>query len=148
MEKSMSKAIDSFTDSFRYLSNFAYTPLRYNGKSFLSAEAAYQAAKCKNSEDQQLFSSLTASEAKKLGRKIEIREDWDEIKLGIMTDIVRIKFKVYPGFAEALRLTHPAPLIEGNYWGDTYWGVCNGEGQNHLGEILMQVRQDIIEGRL
>ena len=45
--------------------------------------------------------------------------------------------------ALALKYTGDAELIEGNNWGDTFWGVCNGVGENHLGKLLMARRAQL-----
>jgi hypothetical protein len=81
--------------------------------------------------------------AKKLGRKCTIREDWDYIKLGIMDQILRAKFEQNPNLMAKLKATAPKELVEGNTWGDTYWGVCRGRGENHLGRLLMKIRDDL-----
>lgn len=136
--------ISGFFNSYRFLSNFYPSRIKYNGYWFDTVEHAYQANKAENPQDfHRIRQCKTPSETKKLGRNIEIREDWDEIKLDLMKDLVTRKFKI-----QQLRLmllqTNKNELIEENTWGDTFWGVCNGEGQNNLGKILMQVRDDII----
>jgi len=59
-----------------------------------------------------------------------------------MTDLVRQKFS-NPQLAKQLLDTKDFELIEGNTWGDTFWGVCSGKGQNNLGKILMQIRNEL-----
>jgi len=61
-----------------------------------------------------------------------------------MLHIVRDKFARHPGLKASLRQTGNARLVEGNWWGDTFWGVCNGKGTNHLGKVLMEVRRELI----
>jgi predicted NAD-dependent protein-ADP-ribosyltransferase YbiA (DUF1768 family) len=58
--------------------------------------------------------------------------------------LVRQKFRE-PKLRELLAGTRNAELIEGNYWGDRFWGVYvgDGKGENHLGKILMQVREEV-----
>ncbi len=80
---------------------------------------------------------------KKYGRKIELREDWDYIKFDFMNDFVKQKFKD-PKLAERLKNTKDLELIEGNTWGDRYWGKDQkGVGQNNLGKILMNIRDSL-----
>ena len=82
----------------------------------------------------------TPEVAKHLGRKVELRWDWEEVKDEVMLYLVQKKFFTKDVYLRMLLATKDAKLIEGNTWGDTYWGVCNGKGQNELGKILMQVR--------
>lgn len=87
---------------------------------------------------------LIPSYAKKYGRLLKLRPDWDEVKLGIMQSLVQQKFMDHPALAAKLMETGDAPLTEGNWWGDKFWGVCEGEGENHLGKILMEIRSWLI----
>jgi ribA/ribD-fused uncharacterized protein len=143
--------IDSFSGEYRFLSNFAiqegkvYIPYGKGKLSFNHVEGAYQAMKCKNKEDMKRFVGLNPSEAKKLGREVELRKDWDSIKNGVMKDLVEQKFSNNPDLAEQLLATGNEELIEGNWWNDTWWGVCNGKGRNELGKILMQIRKKLNE---
>jgi hypothetical protein len=86
----------------------------------------------------------TPGESKKLGRRCPVREDWEEIKLSVMEELVRSKFS-NPKLSQKLLETNDKLLVEGNTWGDTFWGVCNGRGENHLGKILMKVRSELKE---
>jgi len=72
---------------------------------------------------------------------------WDGAKLGIMAQLVVQKFTNNAVLAQRLHDTGDAELIEGNTWGDTFWGICKGKGENHLGRILMEVRHSINTGR-
>ena len=82
---------------------------------------------------------MTPGQAKRAGNKLVLRPDWEQIKIIVMTDLCRIKFQD-PHMRKLLLDTGDAELIEGNWWNDTFWGVCNGIGQNHLGKILMAIR--------
>jgi ribA/ribD-fused uncharacterized protein len=140
------KCIDVFDGENSFLSNFYYAPIIYNGKKYSSTEVAYQAAKASNESDKNKFNSTTTSiEAKKLGRKIKLRDDWELIKDKIMYEICLIKFTTHPELKEKLLATGDAELIEGNYWNDVYWGVCEGIGRNKLGKILMKIRSELRE---
>lgn len=86
--------------------------------------------------------SLNAGVAKRRGRKLTIRSDWNKVKDDVMLELLRLKFAI-PDLRDKLLATENATLIEGNTWGDTYWGVCRGIGDNTLGVLLMQVRSEI-----
>ena len=88
---------------------------------------------------------MTSPEAKALGRKIELRPDWDSVKDIVMYDVCKLKFTTHTDLKEKLLSTGDAELIEGNYWGDVYWGVCNGIGKNKLGKTLMRIRSELRE---
>ncbi len=128
--------IDRFEGNYRFLSNFFIEP---DGT---HVEGEYQAMKCRHVDDIMKFVGISPSEAKKLGRKVELRTDWnDKLKIEIMQKLVRQKFE--DNFELAMRLvaTGDAELIEGNWWGDKFWGQCEGVGDNWLGKILMEVRE-------
>ena len=135
-----SKVIDCFEKEYAFLSNFYESPITIEGLTYLSSEGAYQAMKTNNEEDRIEISKSLPSRAKRLGQKVELRANWDTIKVGVMFSIVYDKFVNNPVLAKKLTDTGDAILIEGNYWGDTFWGVCKGAGKNNLGEVLMGVR--------
>jgi predicted NAD-dependent protein-ADP-ribosyltransferase YbiA (DUF1768 family) len=86
----------------------------------------------------------TPSQAKWEGRKIPIRKDWEDVKLDVMESLLRVKFADLE-LKQLLLATGTAKLIEGNFWGDTYWGVCAGIGRNNLGKLLMKIRDELRE---
>ena len=94
------------------------------------------------------FTDLSPSDAKRLGRKIALRKDWELVKVDRMTDIVRAKFEQNEELARKLLDTGDCFLVEDNDWGDRIWGQVNGQGANLLGNILMQVRQEIRERQM
>lgn len=139
--------VTEFKGEYEFLCNFhkVNVPFVYNGVTYNTSEAAFQAAKYNghHAEDvHKAFARCTPGEAKHLGRAIKIREDWEEVKDGIMTDIVRAKFNADTDLKQKLIDTGDMELIEGNNWGDRYWGVCDGEGKNRLGTILMCLREE------
>lgn len=135
--------IDKFRGSFAFLSNISECDITINGYNFKSLENAYQSCKCKNPEDMKLFLNITPVEAKILGNTITKRGDWDLVKLNIMETLVYQKFSKNEKLKFLLLMTGNEKLIERNQYGDTFWGVCNGTGENHLGKILMRVRQQL-----
>lgn len=135
--------IDSFAGRYRFLSNFAPCKVTYDGIEYPSTEHAYQAAKTLDPSVRRQFRDCEKpNDAKKLGRKVVLRPDWESIKLDVMEELLRQKFS-QPDFKRALLNTGDEELIEGNTWGDTFWGVCKGKGANHLGKILMKIRKDL-----
>ena len=136
--------IDSFKDEFAFLSNFYPCEVIFEGRAYKSVEHAFQAAKTLDEfERKQVRFAPTAGGAKRIGRTVTLRPDWEDVKLEIMESLVEQKFANDYDLAVRLDLTYPAILIEGNWWGDTFWGVCEGKGENHLGKILMKVRSQI-----
>lgn len=128
--------IDSFRGEYRFLSNFYIEPDR------TCVECEFQQAKVYPALIPN-FLLLTPAEAKKLGRSVELRPDWEFVKKKIMYDLIKKKFTDHSILKYLLLQTGTNELIEGNTWGDTYWGICNGKGSNHLGRILMQVRGEL-----
>lgn len=134
------KVIDTFDRDYEFLSNFYPCDVTYKGITYPSSEAAFHAQKTTDIYQQARFTTMTPSEAKRAGRKLDLRSDWEDIKYQIMYDIVLQKFVQNERLQKWLLNTEDAELIEGNWWGDKYWGVCHGIGQNNLGKILMDVR--------
>jgi hypothetical protein len=133
--------IDSFTGDHRFLSNFHPAPLVMDGMRFATVEHAYQAAKTLSRKERRMLQLLpTPGRAKRKGYGVTLREGWEVIKVPIMADLVFQKFAAHQDLGEALLATGQQCLIEGNTWGDQYWGVCRGRGENMLGQILMHVR--------
>ena len=135
--------IKGFFDEFRWLSNFYECPVYYDGLFFSSSEAAYQSAKTLDEYGKQRFLSLSPSKAKKLGTEIKVRKDWPEVKVSIMKEILLDKFTRNEDLKQLLIDTRDMYLVEENYWGDTFWGSCNGKGKNILGILLMEIRNQI-----
>lgn len=135
--------INNFRGEFDFLSNFTPCPIRYEGILYPSVEHAFQGCKCARPEDRAKIAMLaTPALAKKAGRRVQMREDWDLVKVGVMRELLRIKFS-NPALREKLLATGDAVLIEGNTWNDTFWGVCRGQGENNLGRLLMDVRDEL-----
>ena len=138
--------INKFRGKYGFLSNFYSCIITYEGLTYTSVEAAFQASKTLNPNVREKFTRIPPDEAKKLGRRVNLRDDWESCKLSVMEDLIRIKFS--NEYLKTLLLNTSTEYIEeGNSWGDTYWGTCNGVGENHLGKILMKVRDELIENR-
>lgn len=127
----------SFRKELSFLSNMYLCSIKARVKekdyTFSSAENLYQSLKCPGNED--LFATVSPSEAKKLSKTLPMREDWDSVKLELMEEIVLQKFSQNEELKNQL-MQCDFQIVERNLWNDTYWGVCNGVGENHLGNIL------------
>lgn len=137
--------INSFKGKYYFLSNFYSAPVTYDGLTFQNNEAAFQAAKCIKPELRKQFVNLNPSEAKRSGRRVKLRSDWEQVKVQIMKEICKAKFDQNEALRQQLIATGKETLEEGNTWGDRIWGTVNGVGQNHLGKILMEIRKEYQE---
>ena len=134
------KVINKFDGNYEFLSNFAGCNITdADGICYPTVENAFQANKTLDKDERLKFTTLTAAQAKKYGKCVKLRPNWEDIKVDVMRYLLFKKF-TQPEFFELLMLTGDAELIEGNTWGDTFWGVCNGRGMNMLGSLLMEVR--------
>lgn len=136
--------IKAFQGEYRFLSNFYPAPLVFNGVAYPSSEHAYMAQKTLDEGLRMAISeAATPGEAKRLGRSIPLRPDWEAIKKQVMLDVVTAKFTQNQDLLVKLLQTGDQELVEGNNWGDRFWGVCpvgSDNGENWLGKTLMQVR--------
>lgn len=150
---SLPDKIDRFDGEYRFLSNFYPFEMVFEGRTYATAEHAYQAAKARDEAGlEYIRAAPTPGEAKRRGRKVPLRADWEDAKVAVMIFVLVDKFREGP-MAEKLLRTGEAFLEEGNTWGDRFWGTCNGEGRNVLGILLMGVRRalreaDTLKGRL
>jgi ribA/ribD-fused uncharacterized protein len=135
--------IDSFRGEYRFLSNFYPANVVLDGLTYSSVEHAYQAAKTLDEHYRaRIRHTATPGDAKRLGRRIFLRSDWKQAKVGVMFELLRQKFAEEP-LRGRLLATGDEELVEGNEWGDTFWGVCGGRGENMLGMLLMRVRGEL-----
>lgn len=137
--------IGPFSGEYRFLSNFYPVAVELDGRWYPSTEHAYQAAKTFDLKDRKLIElAPTPGQAKRYGRSVKIRSDWEDIKLDVMYNLLAQKFKNNnASLHQRLLSTSSTQLIEVNTWGDTYWGVCKGSGYNYLGKLLMLVRNEL-----
>lgn len=146
MSTESTEPITQFKGEYAFLSNFHPAKVVLFGKEFRSAEHAYQSAKCKHRHGVEVISSkIKAGEAKKAGRTVVLIPNWDYHRLIVMRLVVQVKFMNDAELGRKLMETGDRKLVEGNYWGDRFWGVDlrSGKGANHLGRILMSLRDDI-----
>lgn len=138
--------IDFFDGEFAFLSNFYEQPNLITDEmniAYPTVEHYFQAAKTLDKNERKRISILeTPGKAKRAGRRVTLRSDWEEVKTDVMRRALMKKFSD-PLMREKLLETGDAELVEGNYWGDTCWGVCNGVGENRLGKLLMDIRESL-----
>ena len=116
---------------------------KLEGVGYPTVEHAFQAAKTVDEDERKTIREASSpSKAKRLGRAVKLRSDWESIKIDLMRDLLRQRF-ADPQLAELLRATGERQLIEGNTWNDRFLGVCGGAGKNWLGRLLMEVRAEL-----
>lgn len=139
------KIIDRFTreTGYEFLSNFHPSTVRFEGMLYPTVEHAYQASKTRDPKLRKIIASAPGPwEAKKLGKGLVLREDWEKIKTDIMRRLIREKFQ-NPFLSHKLLKTGDSQLVMNNKWNDRFWGICRGAGENWLGKILMDVREEL-----
>ena len=168
------KTIKNFRGYYSFLSNFSNSKIKFKNYIFENSESVFQVQKFDyNDQLLRAFSVLNPSDAKKYGRakilflnndtdelasnkrpyywenytEFRMTPDWNDRKIEAMYNSVRLKFTQNPEIKEKLIETRDYYLEEGNTWGDKFWGTVNGEGENNLGIILMQVRDEFIKNR-
>jgi len=152
--------INSFNGNYEFLSNFFDIPqnIEIEGMTYPNVENAFQAMKTLDEKERFLFTSrdpdeepaeLTPGQAKRAGRKLTLRPDWEDVKFEVMEQCLRKKFSLEP-FNKLLAITGEYYLLEGNLHHDNIWGSCSCQycidvkGQNHLGRLLMKIRKEIV----
>lgn len=146
--------IDFFEGEFRFLSNFWAEPgLADRLWGYPTVEHYFQAMKSLDTEERLVIKSLfNPGQAKRRGRHVQLRADWETIKFDVMRVGIEAKFTYFTNMAYRLLDTGDQELVEGNYWHDNVWGNCtcakcvNIEGQNHLGKLLMGQRYVLLTG--
>ena len=140
--------INEFKRKYYFLSNFYEAPVTWNGVTYRNNEAAFQSAKVISGKER--FANLDPSSAKKLGRKVQLRSDWEDIKDNVMYEICKSKFSQNETLKKRWLATGDEYLEEGTTgWHDNIWGNCNCEkcknitGENRFGKILMKVRDEL-----
>lgn len=142
--------IKNFEGEYAFLSNFYFSPMIIDNVVYTTNEHFFQAMKSLNPKERQaIVLAPTPGKAKRLGRKVSLRKDWEDIKEEIMLTGLRHKFS-NPELRKKLLATGNEELIEGTTWHDNYWGICDcevcgGQGKNRLGKLLMQVREELAD---
>lgn len=136
--------ISGFFGDNRWLSNFWPCDVAWGKTRSRSVEAAYQSAKCLRKEDRDLVAAMEPAAAKQAVKRMQQRPDWLDVRVRVMAMLLRQKFAIGTELANRLIATGVEELIEANTWGDTFWGVCRGHGQNVLGKLLMEIRSELV----
>lgn len=131
--------ITKFRNENFFLSNFYQHDMYEDGIYYTSVESYFQAHKLENPENYANIGRMSPLDARRVGRRVDLRADWEEIKVDVMRSGLKLKFSD-PSLMKKLLATGDAELIEENTWNDTFWGVCNGKGKNMLGKLLMEIR--------
>lgn len=130
---------------YYFLSNMYPCKVSYNGHVFDCSEAAFQAQK--DLSKVSAFENVDGYEAKRLGGRrakfVNLRPDWEKVKVDIMRDVLRAKFSDVT-LAQML-MSVEGEIAEDNDHGDRIWGRVDGVGQNLLGKLLMEVRDEKIK---
>lgn len=139
--------ITAFRGDYAFLSNFFVVPVLMEGVTYSSVEHGYQAAKTVNPiHRKQIAAAATPALARQLGKQVTLRRYWDRQRDIVMLDLLRYKF-AHPELAALLVATQMRMLLEGNTWGDKYWGVVRTaegwSGKNRLGNLLMKIRAEL-----
>lgn len=141
--------IKEFRNEYAFLSNFFACPIKWKGHDYNSVEHAYQSEKSIDPEWKKFCQEERfPGKVKKESEKIKKRPDFHKENFDIMENLLRQKF-MFSEFKNKLLETGDDEIQEGNRWGDKFWGVDldTGEGENHLGKLIMKIREDIKNGR-
>jgi ribA/ribD-fused uncharacterized protein len=136
--------IDDFSAQFHWLSNFSPSPIDFEGDLYMTVENAFQAAKTTDHRARALIRDCGPDEAKMRGMHVPLRESWDEMRVAVMESLLEAKFTI-PALRSRLIATAPRVIVNRNVFGDTFWGICRGQGRNELGKAIMRVRDQVID---
>jgi ribA/ribD-fused uncharacterized protein len=140
--------VQAFRGDYNYLSNFWLVDVEYNGVVYPSVEHAYMSAK---SDDPQWKSycanrNISPSDVKKNSTHVRLVNNWNRLKLVVMEECLRSKFNKEP-YRSKLLTTDNENIQEGNVWNDVFWGVDltvnPNKGENHLGRLIMKIREEL-----
>lgn len=141
--------IFEFEGKYAFLSNFAPSPIFHKGITYPTNEHFFQAMKTLDIETRKAIAAAESpGKAKRMGRSVALRPDWEQVKVDVMRTGLMLKFSDAK-LAEKLLATGDEELIEGNWWCDQTWGSCNcpkhirTPGRNLLGMLLMEVRKEL-----
>lgn len=141
--------IVEFDGDYVFLSNFYPSTIYHDGITYPTNEHFFQAMKTLDiGERKAIAAAATPGQAKRMGRSIKLRPDWEKVKTDVMMEGLRHKFAI-PEFRTKLLATGDEELMEGNTWHDNTWGNCvcqkcqSTPGRNMLGMLLMELRNEI-----
>lgn len=144
LRKFESTPITSFEGIHRFLGNQWHMPVELDGRKYASVEHAFQAARTLDPKArQEIDASTYAVDARKIAANFIERPGWVKMRMDVMRLLLTQKFAKGTKLAERLLATGDADLVWTNHLQDSYWGVSNGVGENHLGRILMDIRSEL-----
>ena len=144
----MDEVIGFYPREFYPFDNFSSFKVEWNGYLFSSVEEAYQAASFMGSDEElveKIKKSHSADEAQRIAyaNRDKRREDWDDVKVSIMEELLRLKIEQNPYVKKKLLQTGDYMIVEDSpkddFWG---WGP-NRNGQNNLGKLWMKLREGL-----
>jgi len=130
-----------FRGDLGFLSNFYPSLIIYNNVDYRSSEHLFQSLKAKDPDAAERIRVSDFKDVKKLGRVVEAKDNWDQIRVAVMFLCLQLKFEQNYDLMKDLLNTNNYDLVEENDWGDKFWGVCDGEGENMLGKLLLLLKQ-------
>jgi ribA/ribD-fused uncharacterized protein len=143
----MTRLIDTFSGEYAFLSNFYHHTIEENGLTYPTNEHYFQSKKTLfPDESEAIRVATTPTQAKYYGyNHCTLRPDWEAIKIQVMRDALELKFPdSKSAMGQKLLYTGIDKLVEGNFWHDNFWGVCDGKGKNWLGHLLMARRAELL----
>lgn len=142
--------IIEFEDEYAFLSNFYPSTIYHDGITYPTNEHFFQAMKTLDiNERKAIAAAETPGMAKRMGRNVKLRPDWEKIKVDVMRLGLILKF-TDAELAKKLLATGDEELVEGNWWHDNTWGNClcakcsRIPGKNMLGLLLMDLRKELL----
>ena len=148
LREKMDEVIGFYPREFYPFDNFSSFKVEWNGYLFSSVEEAYQAASFMGSDEElveKIKKSHFADEAQRIAyaNRDKRREDWDDVKVSIMEELLRLKIEQNPYVKKKLLQTEDYMIVEDSpkddFWG---WGL-NRNGQNNLGKLWMKLREEL-----
>jgi ribA/ribD-fused uncharacterized protein len=146
------KQINFFENEYYMLSNWSAHNVFFNGVLYKTADHAYHCCKFAkdtvellliHSQIEQATSPMNAKDIAKSFEYLRIK-NWEEIKVVSMYQINKAKVLQHKDVFEAIKKSGELELIEDSPY-DSFWGTGkDGKGENMLGKIWMQIRQELI----
>ena len=137
-------AIISFKNEYAFHGNRFPCRFEWEGITYNSAEAAFQASKCTDTSVRRMFAGCSPDKAATKGKELVPYQGWEERQLEIMESVLKAKFAQNPDLMQKLLGTGGKTLTNGNNKKETFWGVdlYSWLGENHLGKIIMNIRNN------
>jgi N-glycosidase YbiA len=144
VKDNMSIKFYKLRDPGGFMSNFWPAKIYIYGCWWRWVEAPYQSQKTYNLAEKKLIWEATKPmQARDLGQTVTMISDWDQIKRTVMKECCLAKFLQHADLRKQLMETGTEELIEDSPV-DSWWGCGkDGTGQNVLGQVLMEIREEL-----